>query len=59
MREVMHDAQRERLVTNIAGLVAKVADARIRDRAVQYWRKVDACSATGSSIVPFLAASPS
>src|SRR5699024_8626836 len=42
VREVMDDAARERLVTNISGSVSGVRSEDIRERAFQYWEKVDA-----------------
>ncbi|MCG2801127.1 MAG: catalase [Cellulomonas sp.] len=42
VREVMDDAQRDRLVSTVVGHVAKVEVPLIRDRAVEYWRQVDA-----------------
>ena len=42
VNQVMDQEQRERLARNVTGHVAKVTDPEIRDRAVQYWRNVDA-----------------
>ena len=42
VREVMDDAARDRLVSNIAGHVSKVTIPALRERVVQYWRNVDA-----------------
>jgi len=42
VREVLDDAARERLVDNIVGHVGQVTIEDIRNRAVQYWRNVDA-----------------
>ncbi len=41
VREVMDDAARERLVSNIAGHVSKVTIPELRERVLQYWRNVD------------------
>ncbi|MGN6444745.1 catalase [Amnibacterium sp.] len=41
-RETMDDEQRARFLTTITGHVGGVKDPVIRDRAVQYWRNVDA-----------------
>ena len=40
-RDVMDDAARDRLVTNIVGHVSKVAVPEVRERALQYWHNVD------------------
>lgn len=42
VREVLDDAARERLVTNISGSVSGVRSQEIRERAFQYWENVDA-----------------
>ena len=42
VREVMDDAQRERLVANIVGHVSAVTIPDIRARAILYWTNVDA-----------------
>jgi len=42
VREVLDDAERERLVTNIAGHVGEVRSDEIRERAFGYWENVDA-----------------
>ncbi len=41
VRDVLDDAARERLVSNIAGHVGKVRSTDIRERAFQYWEQVD------------------
>ena len=41
VRDVMDDAERDRLVSNIAGHVSKVTTAELRARVIQYWRNVD------------------
>lgn len=42
VREVMDDAQRDRLVNNIVGHVSAVKVPEIREKAFQYWTNVDA-----------------
>jgi catalase len=42
VNQVMDDAQRERLVANIAGHVSKVTIPELRERVIQYWTNVDA-----------------
>ena len=42
MREVMSAEERDRLVETITGHVGGVTRADVRDRAVQYWKNVDA-----------------
>jgi catalase len=42
VREVLDDAARDRLVSNIAGHVSKVTDPELRIRVLQYWSNVDA-----------------
>jgi catalase len=42
VREVMSAEERDRLVETIAGHVGGVTRADVRDRAVQYWKNVDA-----------------
>ncbi|MFJ9344709.1 catalase [Streptomyces sp. NPDC101733] len=41
VREVMDDAARERLVSNVAGHLADGVSAPVVQRALQYWRSVD------------------
>ncbi|MER5968613.1 catalase [Streptomyces sp. NPDC002055] len=41
VREVLDDAQRDRLVSNISGHLLKGVSRPILDRAIQYWRNVD------------------
>ncbi|MBR8744071.1 catalase [Nocardiopsis sp. MG754419] len=41
IREVMDDAARDRLVSNIVGHVSAVTDETIRERAVRYWGDID------------------
>ncbi|GAB2495621.1 catalase [Nocardiopsis aegyptia] len=41
IRDVMDDAARERLVSNIAGHMSSVADHGVLTRALKYWRDVD------------------
>ncbi|MFF5894944.1 catalase [Streptomyces argenteolus] len=41
VREVMDDAARERLVSNISGHLLDGVSRPVLDRAVQYWRNVD------------------
>ncbi len=41
-REVLAEPERERLVANIVGHVGKTRIPAIRERALQYWRNVDA-----------------
>ncbi|MFD1721900.1 catalase [Amnibacterium endophyticum] len=41
-RDVFDDAARERFLVTITGHVGGVKDPAIRDRAVEYWRSVDA-----------------
>lgn len=41
VREVMDDAQRERLVSNISGHLSGGVSAPVLSRAVDYWRSVD------------------
>jgi catalase len=56
VREVMDDAQRDRLVSTVVGHVSKVEVPLIRDRAVGYWRLVDAT--LGARVAAGLAAGP-
>ena len=41
VREVMNDAERERLVSNIAGHLSDGVSEPVLKRAFEYWRKVD------------------
>ncbi|MFT4124280.1 MAG: catalase [Microbacteriaceae bacterium] len=41
VREVLDDAARDRLVSNIAGHVSKVTIPELRERVLAYWRSVD------------------
>jgi catalase len=49
VRDVYDDAQRERFVANVTGHLGAVDNADILDRALDYWRNVDAD--TGAQIV--------
>ncbi len=42
VREVLTIPERERLVANIVGHVGKTRVPEIRERAIQYWKNVDA-----------------
>lgn len=42
VNQVMDQEQRDRLVKNVTGHVAQVTIPEIRERAVQYWKQVDA-----------------
>jgi catalase len=42
VRDVFDDAQRERFVANVTGHLGGVDNADILDRALEYWRNVDA-----------------
>ncbi|SNS39729.1 catalase [Micrococcales bacterium KH10] len=42
VREVLDDAARDRLVSNISGHVVAVTDGAILERVFQYWKNVDA-----------------
>jgi catalase len=48
VRKVFSDAQRDRLVDQVAGSLLGGVRARVLERAFQYWRSVDA--ATGKRI---------
>jgi catalase len=41
INKVLDDAQRERLVSNVAGAVSGVVSDDIRERAFQYWKNID------------------
>ena len=41
VREVMDDAQRERLVSNVVGHLSQGVSAPVLERAVAYWRNID------------------
>jgi catalase len=41
-REVMSDTDRRHLITNVVGHLSKGVIPRVRDKAVEYWRSVDA-----------------
>lgn len=41
VRQVLDDAARERLVSNVSGQLEDVVSAPVLERAVQYWRNVD------------------
>jgi catalase len=41
VREVLDDAARERLVSNIAGHLADGVSDKVLERAIQYWKNVD------------------
>ena len=40
-REVMDDTDRDHLVANVVGHLSKGVIPRVRDKAVDYWRRVD------------------
>ena len=42
VREVMDDAQRERLVNNVIGHLSAGVSEPVLERALQYWRNIDA-----------------
>lgn len=42
VRDVMDDAQRDRLVATVVAHVGQVTVPVVRSRAVEYWRQVDA-----------------
>lgn len=42
VNEVMDDAARDRLVSNIVGHVSAVTIPELRERVIQYWTNVDA-----------------
>jgi catalase len=41
VNEVMDDAARARLVSNVSGALAGIVSDDIRERAVQYWKNID------------------
>jgi catalase len=41
VNEVMDDAERERLVSNVSGALAGIVSDDIRERAFQYWKNID------------------
>ena len=41
VREVMDDAQRERLVSNVAGHLGNGVSEKVLQRAFEYWRQID------------------
>jgi catalase len=41
VRKVLDDAQRDRLVSNVAGHLAQGVSRPVLDRALQYWRNID------------------
>ncbi|GAA1085316.1 catalase [Nocardiopsis composta] len=41
IRDVLDDAARDRLVSNIAGHIGAVTDDKVAERALEYWRKID------------------
>ncbi|MFW6179725.1 MAG: catalase-related domain-containing protein, partial [Desulfohalobiaceae bacterium] len=41
VREVMDDAQRERLVSNVVGHLKKGVTEPVLERALEYWRNID------------------
>ncbi|MDX3851643.1 catalase [Streptomyces sp. AK02-01A] len=41
VREVLDDAQRDRLVSNVAGHLAQGVTRPVLERALQYWRNID------------------
>ncbi|OWY61035.1 hypothetical protein B7486_65970, partial [cyanobacterium TDX16] len=41
VRDVMDDAQRERLVANVVGHLSDGVSAPVLERAFEYWRNVD------------------
>ncbi|MFF2065322.1 catalase [Streptomyces sp. NPDC058200] len=41
VRQVLDDAQRDRLVSNVAGHLAQGVSRPVLDRALQYWRNID------------------
>ena len=42
VREVMDDAQRDRLVDNVVGHLKKGVTGPVLERAFEYWRRIDA-----------------
>jgi catalase len=41
VREVMNDAERERLVSNVAGHLRNGVSEQVLERAVEYWKNID------------------
>jgi catalase len=41
VRDVMDDAQRERLVSNVAGVLRNGVSETVLERAVEYWKNID------------------
>jgi catalase len=41
VNQVMNDAERDRLVSNVAGALSGIVSDEIRDRAFQYWKNID------------------
>ena len=41
VREVMDDAQRDRLVSNVVGHLSQGVSPPVLERAVEYWRNID------------------
>jgi catalase len=41
VREVMDDAQRDRLVSNVVGHLSQGVSEPVLERAVSYWRNID------------------
>jgi catalase len=41
LREVMDDAERERLVSNVAGHLRNGVTEQVLERAVEYWKNID------------------
>ena len=41
VREVMDDAQRDRLVANVVGHLSKGVSEPVLERAIEYWRNID------------------
>ncbi|MDJ0384183.1 catalase [Streptomyces sp. G-G2] len=52
VREVMDDAARDRLVSNVAGHLGAGVSPAVRERAFQYWRNID--KATGDRIAALM-----
>jgi catalase len=56
VRRVMDDASRDRLVSNVVGHLSDGVSPLVLERAVQYWRNIDA--ETGERIAETLARNP-
>lgn len=41
VRDVMDDAQRDRLVSNVVGHLSQGVTLPVLDRALEYWRNID------------------